>query len=139
VDLAATLEDSQGVVDIAQDDQHEVHLVGRHDYASVCTVRGCLEVPAGFQGSQDIELLANNFLVNTEIEGDTVPSCNLHAVAACVATVDQDSLALVVDRDLSFVPLSEHPGSTVAGLVLVEFLVENDYLKVLEASVDFVL
>jgi hypothetical protein len=88
----------------------------------------------------DIELLANSFLVNTEIAGDTVPSYTLHAVVACVALADQDILALVEVRDLSFDPQWEHPDLTAdLDPAPEEFLAANDYLKVLEASVDFVL
>lgn len=128
------------MVDIVRDGQSEAHLVDPRDYALVDTVRDCSEVPAGFRvlGSQDIELLANSF-VNTEIAEDKVPSCSLRVAAACGVTVDRDTLAWVEAQDLSFVLRWVHPDLTAVDPVPEEFLVANDYLKVLEASVDFVL
>jgi hypothetical protein len=146
VDLVATLVDSLvGVVDTDRDDQNVVHLVDLRDYALVGTVQDYLEALVGFH-NRDTGLLANNFLVNTEIvvEGKD-PSYSHHAVVACEAMVDQDSLALAAVPDLSFVPLTVHPDLspdlTVAAVdpVLAEFLVVNDYLKVLEALANFVL
>jgi hypothetical protein len=77
------------------DDQYEDLLVVQHDYALVCIVQDCLEAVQGglvdFH-SLGIELLASNFLVNTEIGVGMDPFYKRRAVVD-EAKVAQDILA----------------------------------------------
>lgn len=107
--VAAILGDIPDAADTADD-----QLAVRRDCASVDTVRDCWADRAGLADchSLDTEPSASNFLVNTEIEVDTGPSCTLHAVA-CEA---KDSLASAAVRccwglDSSFVRPSARPDS----------------------------
>jgi hypothetical protein len=109
-EVASPLEGILGVVDI-EDDRREDHLVVLHGYASAGIDQDYWEDPEVLVDchSLDIELEANNFLVNTEIEVDMGPFYKLHVVA-CEVKVDQDSLACLaavhcsVAQDLSFAP-----------------------------------
>lgn len=100
--VVARLVDNQGAEGTVLDAQ-----VGQRDWASVYTVRDCLAALADLAGyhSQGIDLEANSFPANTEIEAGRGPFCKLHA-AVYVAEAVRYSLALVavhfVGLDLSF-------------------------------------